>query len=37
MNIGYVDDRSDEEKELQNKQFERITAENKRIYEKLLS
>ena len=35
--IGYVDDRSDEEKELQHKQFERINAENKKVYEMLLS
>ncbi|MCR4437241.1 MAG: hypothetical protein QHH06_15630 [Clostridiales bacterium] len=35
--IGYVDDRTEEEKELQQKQFERINAENKKIYEMLLS
>ncbi|MDF9407783.1 MAG: hypothetical protein A4E52_01649 [Pelotomaculum sp. PtaB.Bin013] len=35
--IGYVDERTEEEKELQNKQFERINAENKKVYEMLLS
>ncbi|MCR4442849.1 MAG: addiction module protein [Peptococcaceae bacterium] len=35
--IGYFDDRTEEEKELQHKQFERINAENKRVYEMLLS
>lgn len=35
--IGYVDDRTEEEKEQQLKQFERINAENKKIYEMLLS
>lgn len=35
--IGYVDDRTEEEKELEQKQFERINAENKKIYEFLLS
>lgn len=35
--IGYVDDSTEEEKELQQKQFERINAENKRVYEMLLS
>lgn len=36
-NIGYVDDRTAEEKELQHKQFEQIAAENEKIYEMLLS
>jgi len=36
-NIGYVDERTEEEKELQYKQFERINADNKRVYEMLLS
>jgi hypothetical protein len=36
-NIGYTDDRTEEEKELQHKQFERIITENKRVYELLLS
>ncbi|MGD9568813.1 MAG: DUF6557 family protein [Sedimentibacter sp.] len=35
--LGYVDARTEEEKELEYKQFERIMAENKRIYEVLLS
>ncbi len=35
--IGYVDDRTAEEKELQHKQFERIAAENEKIYKMLLS
>ena len=35
--IGYVDERTAEEKELQHKQFERIAAENEKIYEMLLS
>jgi len=35
--VGFVDDRTKEEKELQYKQFERINAENKRVYEMLLS
>jgi hypothetical protein len=35
--IGYVDDRTEEEKERQHKQFKRINAENKRVYEMLLS
>lgn len=35
--IGYVDDHTEEEKELRHKQFERINAENKMVYEKLLS
>jgi len=35
--IGYVDDRSEEEKESQHKQFERIITENKKVYEMLLS
>lgn len=35
--IGYVDDRTEEEKESQHKQFERINSENKRVYEMLLS
>lgn len=35
--IEYVDDRTEEEKEQQLKQFERINAENKKIYEMLLS
>jgi hypothetical protein len=36
-NIGCVDERTEEEKELQHKQFERINADNKRVYEMLLS
>lgn len=36
-NIGYVDDRTEDEKELQHKQFELINAENKKVYEMLLS
>lgn len=35
--IGYVDERTEEEKALQHKQLERINAENKRVYEMLLS
>lgn len=35
--IGYVDERTAEEKELQHKQFEKIAAENEKIYEMLLS
>ena len=35
--IGNVDDRTEEEKESQHKQFERIITENKRVYEMLLS
>lgn len=35
--MGYVDNRTEEEKELQHKQFERINAENKKVYEMLLS
>ena len=35
--IGYVYNRTEEEKELKHKQFERINAENKKIYEMLLS
>jgi len=35
--IGYADDRTEEEKELQHKQFERINAENNKVYEMLLS
>lgn len=35
--IGYVDDRTAEEKELQQKQFERIAADNEKVYEMLLS
>jgi len=35
--VGYIDDRTEEEKELEQKQFERINAENKKIYEFLLS
>ncbi|MGD9569922.1 MAG: DUF6557 family protein [Sedimentibacter sp.] len=35
--LGYVDDRTGEEKELEYKQFERIMAENKRTYKMLLS
>lgn len=36
-NIGYIDDRIEEEKQLQHKQFERIIAENEKVYEALLS
>ena len=36
-NMGYNDDRTAKEKELQHKQFERIAAENEKIYEMLLS
>jgi len=36
-NIGYVDERTAEEKELQHEQFERIAAENEKNYEMLLS
>ncbi len=36
-NIGYVDDRTAEEKEQQHKQFARIAAENEKIYKMLLS
>jgi hypothetical protein len=36
-NIGYVDNRTEVEKEIQHKQFERIIKENKRVYEMLLS
>jgi len=35
--IGYVDERTAEEIELQHKQFEKIAAENEKIYEMLLS
>jgi hypothetical protein len=35
--IGYIDDRTEEEKELQHKQFERINNENKKVYEMLLT
>ncbi|AGL01193.1 DUF6557 family protein [Desulfoscipio gibsoniae] len=35
--LGYVDDLTEEEKELERKQFKRIMAENKRVYEMLLS
>lgn len=35
--IGYIDDRTEEEKELHYKQLERIITENKRVYETLLS
>ncbi|PKM90486.1 MAG: hypothetical protein CVU87_02085 [Firmicutes bacterium HGW-Firmicutes-12] len=35
--IGFADERTEEEKELQFKQFERINADNKRVYEMLLS
>ncbi|WP_446787514.1 DUF6557 family protein [Macellibacteroides fermentans] len=36
-NYGFIDNRTEEEKELQHKQFEWIIAENKRVYEELLS
>lgn len=35
--LGYVDSRTEEEKRLEHRQFECIMAENKRIYEMLLS
>jgi hypothetical protein len=35
--IGYVDERTTEEIELQHEQFKRIAAENERIYGMLLS
>jgi hypothetical protein len=35
--IGYPDERTAEEKELQHEQFERIATENEKIYETLLS
>lgn len=35
--LGYVDDCTEEEKEAEQKQFERIMTDNKRIYERLLS
>lgn len=34
--IGYVDERTEEEKELTYRQFKRINAQNKRVYEMLL-
>jgi hypothetical protein len=35
--IGYVDERTAEEIELQHEQFKRIAADNEKIYEMLLS
>jgi len=35
--LGYVDNRTKEEKELEYKKFERINAENKMVYEEMLS
>ncbi len=35
--FNYVDNRTEEEKERQHKEFERINAKNKRVYEKLLT
>lgn len=36
-NFGFIDNRTEEEKEVQYKQLERIIAENKIVYEALLS
>lgn len=36
-NFGFIDNRTEEEKEFQHKQFERIIAENNIVYEALLS
>jgi hypothetical protein len=35
--LNYVDERTEEEKELEQKEFERINAENERVYERLLT